>query len=206
MKDSELGPDALFRSSTDLIDFVFIEYEIRRFAGFSHELILFTERKLDRSKSQLSRTYDPELQMIGIPHWESNMSFLAPTLNLVALYMLGEICLKQLSYSFTLGHSHWRVPPGARFSVPRKNSESKIDAYLRYLSDECNFTFRLSEEEDRLLNLWRQLRNDFAHGDWQDIESRISNIQFRDALRLISSIFTKIENGIPSPNASKVQE
>ena len=53
------------------------------------------------------------------------------------------------------------------------------------------------DKETKLLDARRVLRNDFAHGDWPNVKLAVGKLPFVDALSLISSIFTKIENGMP---------
>jgi magnesium-transporting ATPase (P-type) len=60
----------------------------------------------------------------------------------------------------------------------------------------------LDDQEKQLLDICRQLRNDFAHGDWSQVRSALHTIPFSSALNLMSAIFTKIENGMPSKTAS----
>jgi hypothetical protein len=56
----------------------------------------------------------------------------------------------------------------------------------------------LDEQEKKLLERCQALRNDFAHGDWQNVRSSIGSLPFADAIGLVSSIFTKMEHGLPS--------
>jgi len=109
-----------------------------------------------------------------------------------------EKSLKNLCYSFTEGTPSYEIAEGERFKVRTKIDESNIDAQLRYLIEECGFSFQLNNQEINLLDMCRKLRNDFAHGDWQNVRSALDEVSFNGALILMSAIFTKIENGIPN--------
>lgn len=154
---------------------------------------------MEALKSELASTDDDPmwLEDIELPNWEENVGFVTPTLLLVALYILGEKSLKNLCYSFTEGTSFYEIPKGERFKVRPKADESNIDAQLRYLVEECGFTFQLDDHERDLLDTCRKLRNDFAHGDWANVRSALDKVSFKNALNLMSAMFTKIETGMP---------
>lgn len=185
----------LFRSSTGLIDFVIIESEFLRFAEYGTALSRFSKRRLANAMKREKDGDDPYSE--ESLNWKENVEVLTPTLSLVALYMLSEKCLKNLCYSFTEGSANYEVGAGERFKIKTRNGESIFDAQMRYLMEGCNFKFEVDSNEKELLELCRRLRNDFAHGDWLSVKHAIEKVTFGVALRVMSSIFSKIENGMP---------
>jgi len=198
--------DSLFETSTGLIDFVVIKTELRQISQYGFDLIAFSSAKLDALKEVLRsrlKSVEEEIELptweeeVELPNWEDNVEFVTPTLLLVALYIFCEKSLKNLCYSFTDRSSSYEIPKGARFKVRLRKGESNIDAQIRYLINKCRFNFALDDHEKRLLDQCRQLRNDFAHGDWSNVRSALKTVSFQDALGSISSIFAKIEDGMP---------
>ncbi|MHC2672993.1 hypothetical protein ACVI1J_005156 [Bradyrhizobium diazoefficiens] len=115
---------------------------------------------------------------------------------LVALYIVVEKSLKNLCYSFDKKSNHYENPKGERFKIAVRKDESNIDAQLRVLR-ERGFRFELTDEEKALLDEGRKLRNNFAHGDWNEVEGELAALPFRNVLRTISTVFEKIEAGLP---------
>jgi hypothetical protein len=195
--------DILFHPSTGAIDFVVVASELRQFADYGFHLSAFSRAKLESLKSSLASDPEPMwIEDVELPNWEENVKFVTPALLLLAPYILSEKSLKNLCYSFTEGARSYEIPTGERFKVQPKPDESNIDAQMRYLIEKCGFTFQLDDRELDLLDMCRKLRNDFAHGDWSSVRSAIDKVSFVSALNLISAIFSKIENGMPSPNTT----
>ena len=120
-------------------------------------------------------------------------------MSLVSLYMLVEKSLKNLCYSFTENATSWHVKKGVRFKVPKSNKESNIDASLKYLLNTKKFNFIVPQELENILERIRVLRNDFAHGDWANVEQTIKDIDVDECFEAVSELFFSIEDGMDEP-------
>ena len=75
--------------------------------------------------------------------------------------------------------------------------ESSLEASLRYLIEEAGFDLADTTPLSPLLDRCRQIRNDFAHGDWENVQDAIQEINLVSAFGAASDLFTQIENGMP---------
>jgi len=191
---------SLFHTSTGLVDFVIIEEQLRQLADYSDALAKFSEGQLLDLKAEYPdyNRDDCDYEAFEtIWNLKENVEFVTPAMLLMTLYVFFEKSLKTLCYSFKDGHSDYEIPKGTRFKTPGKNYESIIDSQLRYLREHCGFTFELNDDEIDLLDTCRNVRNDFAHGDWHNVRSTIDTLKIGNILHLISAVFDKIERGSP---------
>ena len=190
--------DKLFESSTGLIDFVAIEEEFFQLQDYVTQLQLFTEQRSATIELIKKRNSD-NISSLPVDHdirWRENAEFLAPAMAVVSLYLFTEKCLKNLCYSFTEGSANWYVEEGVKFKVPKKHTESIIEASLRYLNEQVDFNFSISPDVLELLEQNRILRNDFAHGDWENVKRVIGILDIDVMFRKIALLFEQIENGM----------
>ena len=187
----------LFATSTGLIDFVIIEEELQQFATYAEAINTFSLQKLNELKEEFA---DYEVDWEGgekVLRWKRNARFVTPATLLVTSYVLFEKSLKNLCYSFTKGKQDYQIPIGDRFKVKPRENESAINAQLRYLRQHCEFEFVLSDDESRMIDASRRVRNAYAHGDWEMVKALLQGIDLMEVLRVISNIFRKIEDGMP---------
>jgi len=192
--------DGLFDTSTGLIDFVIIGEELQQFATYADAINTFSLQKLNELREEHP---DYEVDLEGgesVLRWERNVGFVTPATLLMTSYVLFEKSLKNLCYSFTMGKQGYQNPIGEKFKVKQRQNESTIDAQLRYLSEECEFKFVLSDDESRMIFASGSIRNAYAHGDWEMVKALLREIDLTEVLRVISNIFRKIEDGLPTPN------
>tara|TARA_B100000029_G_C17172716_1_gene813913 strand:- start:37 stop:726 length:690 start_codon:yes stop_codon:yes gene_type:complete len=220
--------DYLFHSE-GLIDFVVIETELQQLNDYAvlvtesvHKQLndkkkLLKEYKAGEKKAIVSENDNLETEdrwMVGqdftddhktildeeILDWKTNVGFITPSMILVLLYFLTEKSLKNLCYSFSEGEGEYVVPAGKRFKIKNNKNESLIEANIRYLKEKCNFNFQIDEKIISLLYQCNKIRNNFAHGDWINVEEDIVKIDLASAFKAISSLFRSIEQGAPSKN------
>jgi hypothetical protein len=55
----------------------------------------------------------------------------------------------------------------------------------------------LSDDESRMIDAGRRVRNAYAHGDLEMVKALLQGIDLMEVLRVISNIFRKIEDGMP---------
>ena len=185
----------LFESSSGFLPFVVIESDLLQLADYSRETLENTKKKYDSLKSNdKSDWQDPEIDYLHF--WEDNLSFLAPSMVLVLIYLFTEKSLKDLCYYFTPGVKHVVVPAGEKFKVPKKHNESIVDASLRYLCELDEFSFELDDSYSIVFEKVRLLRNNFAHGDWENVRIILSEISVKKGIEIISNLFRTIEQGM----------
>lgn len=190
-----------FQSSSGLIDFVAIEEELDQLEDYSTQLLNFSKQRLEFlnlkfSKKKHEYAEDSDLDTDEIIKWSDSTNFIGPSIFLLSLYFLTEKSLKNLCYSFTEGTKHWQVPEGERFKVPQKKNESIVEASIRYLKETNKFNFELNAKTLNLFEKIRILRNNFAHGDWENVHKNLSSIEINDAFKIVADIFIQIENGM----------
>ncbi|GLQ99065.1 hypothetical protein [Dyella mobilis] len=106
----------------------------------------------------------------AIPGWEDNVATFAKAAPLILLASLTEWGLKHLAYSL-FGH------------VPKKTdrSMSDIQFHLNYL---VHSGLKLNEPESLLtpIGTFREVRNNFAHGNWGTLTGQLQSVCLRDAI------------------------
>jgi hypothetical protein len=122
--------------------------------------------------------------------------FLAPAMSLVALYIFVEKGLKDLCWWYeelksleTSLPASLEIPAGAKYKVKKRRGESQIDGNLRYLVDELGINFKLRTEIAELLELSRQVRNNFAHGDWANVRRDLNKVDAPKSFELTALLF-----------------
>lgn len=190
-----------FVSQTGLIDFVVIEEEFDQLHEYLSEVLIFTEQKLkDINITSLRPETLPAEQLdwewIEKDRWEDNFTFFCPSMTLVSLYLFVEKSLKNLCYSFSEVSNDWKIRKNVRFKVPKKNTESIIEASLSYLLKTKKFKFKVSPEMISILDKTRTLRNNFAHGDWENVREMIDEVEVNYCFRIVGNLFEQIEAGL----------
>ena len=190
-----------FQSRTGLIDFVAIEEELDQLEDYSTQLLNFSKQRLKflnlkYSKKNYDYAEEQDIDTDEILKWTESTNFIGPSIFLLSLYFFTEKSLKNLCYSFTDGTKHWQVPMGERFKVSQKKNESIVEASIRYLKETGKFNFDLNPETLSLFEEIRVLRNNFAHGDWENVHKNLSLIKIDDAFKIVAEIFIQIEEGM----------
>lgn len=210
INDSQLGliqtieDFQLFHSESGLIDFVSIEEDLLQLADYSRETLEYTKKKYNSIKFDDKEKYlesdlsaeDYDVHFEYVYNWEDNMVFLSPSLVMVSLYLFTEKSLKDLCYSFTPGTKDWRVPVDERFKVPKKHNESIVDASLKYLCSSEKFSFEIDQSYYDIFEKIRLLRNNFAHGDWENVRKILAEISVEQGFKIVSQLFYIIEKGM----------
>ena len=116
--------------------------------------------------------------------WQDTIAFIAPATCLVLLHVFVEKSLLALAR-----HLREEGDP-----LPRQSrGRSKIDSYLDFLRDTRGLEFTEPEEAKLLRRATARIRNDFSHGDWDDIRKSITQINLVEAFRTVSALFQSIE-------------
>lgn len=126
-------------------------------------------------------------------------NFLAPAMSMVALYIFIEKALKDLCWWYgemkrnngVLPRS-MEIPAGERFKVKKSRNESQIDANLEFLTAELEIDFRLEEDIATAIELSRNIRNNFAHGDWQNVRANLNKLSVQRSLEITALLFSNL--------------
>jgi hypothetical protein len=185
--------EGLFETSSGLIDFVVITEELQQIATYADSVLTFTSQKLNELKEEFPVYEDDWEGGEQVLKWESNVRFVTPATLLMTFYVFFEKSLKNLCYSFTRGTRDYEIPLGERFKIKPKN-ESNVEAQIRYLREDCGFEFTLSDDESRMIRRSAEIRNDYAHGDWNKVKIALREVDLTDVLRVVSNIFRELSS------------
>lgn len=145
------------------------------------------EKRVVVDEGPLAGDYTGETIMVldeEIPIWEDTYSFIARATCLLLLSAFTEKSLKTLCDGL--------APVGE--SGPRRNpGESKVAMYLRFLQEKCSIDFDEPKESIDLRGECRQLRNAFAHGDWDEVRAKVGRIHLRNAFGAVADLLYRIE-------------
>ena len=64
------------------------------------------------------------------------------------------------------------------------------------MKDECHFAFVVESKMYDLLGKCRQIRTNFARGDWSSVRKLLHEIKLVDAFSAVSVLFSSIELGV----------
>lgn len=198
--------DYLFLTATGRIEFVIFEQEMAQLNDFCVVCLSGTAQKLPELRQELGdlnegklriRNVDGEdvtqdvttdmvmmLEQFEIPLWEDTQDFMVRAMCLILLSAFTEKGLKSLCVAF--------APEGVR--QPEKFPQGKVATYLQFLSNECAINFDEPPEAASLRRRCQEIRNDFAHGDWDDVRDQVSGVSLRESFAAIASLMYEIES------------
>lgn len=79
-------------------------------------------------------------------------------------------------------------------SVPRpKGGQSKVAACVEYLKGHCRLNFDEPQESIEARDRCREVRNAFAHGEWDKCRDAVGSIDLSNAFAAVASLFYAIE-------------
>ncbi len=205
-------PSYLFQTETGTVEFVVIAEEMEQLHNFWVLCLESSRSKLNQTvqdHAALSKITAVEdefvdfadrgivsdyLREVEIPKWSSINAWLIHAMCLLLLSSLVERSLKWLCMSFS--------PHGAKFKS-HKGSMSKTAAYIDFLQHDCGLLFEEPADLASIREDCRILRNGFAHGDWDAVQTKINAQFLQDAFEAHSMLFREIESArelIPSSN------
>jgi hypothetical protein len=124
------------------------------------------------------------LEEFDIPLWQDTERFMVRAMCLILLSAFVEKCLKDLAVYF--------APPEApRFK--RKGREGEIVALLSYLHQTCALDFEEPALSQAVREECRNIRNDFAHGRWDEVKASIADRSLSSAFGAVTALFDAID-------------
>ena len=201
--------EKFFYSESQLVDFVIIEEGLEQLFQYASEIIEFTKDRRDSLLKEKNVLKDISRDEEGFCegsfdtyfcneelNWDENLNFIGPSILLLSLYVFVEKSLKNLCYSFTDGSRSTTIPKGTRFKVKTISGKSIIESSMLYLIDTKKFQFDIPLHLNEELEKIRILRNDFAHGDWENVRENIKTFQISNTFKNAGELFKNIERGM----------
>jgi hypothetical protein len=190
----EEGPVAdggyVYQTSTGEQLWQLISAELKDVNDYSFSLLTGSWRQLERIRSvrdaalRNPRASAEYLHAIEDEDWQwtrvqASTSIAVPLLLLTSFL---EWSLKQIALELVGALPKVRPP------------ESKIDALLAHIQSRALPGLRVDMSLHALLHDMRQLRNSFAHGDWEAVDGAIREWCVGDAIRAVSALLSSMES------------
>jgi hypothetical protein len=118
--------------------------------------------------------------------WEDMRSALVPSICVLLLASFEERSLKALSLALGPEGSNHKIGNGGR-------SKRKVDRFLDYLHDECSLEFTKPPEAIEVQDQIHDIRNTFAHGDWDELGAKTSDLSLPDLFYGVSKLLESLE-------------
>jgi hypothetical protein len=109
------------------------------------------------------------LEEFDIPRWQDTERFMVRAMCFILLSAFVEKCLKDLA-------TYLAPPEALRFK--RKGGEGEIAALLSYLHQTCALDFEEPDLSQTIREECRRIRNDFAHGRWDEVKATIADPRY----------------------------
>lgn len=195
----------LFETQTSIHVFWVIDEEMAQLNDYCLLILNAANEKVSDLKSELKdyksgkqKIHHPEigditedvilgLEEVILPTWQDTYGFTTIATCVLLVQSFIEKSLKSIFYSLA----------GESKRHHQMVGESKIDSYLRKLQEEFGVKFNESGESKQLRKEIASLRNNFAHGDWDEVRKATDSIDLRNVFQMATDIFEGIEDGLP---------
>ncbi len=186
-------PTYLFETSSNDIAFCMIETEMRDLNELCYRLDEAAIDQLKRASSvevvdpvtgELDSGWTDFMRNDGVLRWNSIQEIVVAGMILALLFTLTEKWMKMLC---DMTH------PSPSTGFRGKSQGPKIEAYLKFLREECLLDFENSPQFDTALSIARPFRNRFVHGDWEEFDECKGAVDLSFAFAAVSSQFKEIE-------------
>lgn len=211
-EDYVVSPSYLFQTESCLVDFVVIQEELEQLHDYcllctnaaaaklrdlDRELIGYKRGKIvaDEVIGDITPEVIDGLEHFQIPQWQDTQSFLVTAMCLVLVSALLERGLKMLCTSFA---------PSGKIPPKEKKGVSKVETYIGFLQNECKLNFREPDSSIHIREDFRKIRNNFAHGDWDNVRRDVPDCSLRAAFEAFSALFSEIEMAFQLHEAANV--
>jgi hypothetical protein len=121
---------------------------------------------------------------VAIPGWQETEQFIVRAMILLLLSAFTEKCLKDMA--------QFLAQPGAP-PFRRKGGGSDIAGLLKYLRESCGLKFDEPEASRAIRERCRRIRNDFAHGRWDEVKAGVAGESLRNAFGAVTVLFNAID-------------
>ena len=209
--DSE---EHLFSTMSCLVQFVVIEEEFKQIFDLCLNLQESTEEKLNNVLNEINEIengknwyksiedgdiHKDEILMglvdFVVPNLQSTLNFYVPANQLILLNIFLEKSLKMLCFEYSHKNDS-KVFGGHKEEIKLLKGKSKIVTYINFIEKSLNLKLSIENKINLIDGNLRKIRNSFAHGDWEDVEEILKNIDLNEYLISISDVFKEIENVI----------
>ena len=122
---------------------------------------------------------------ISLPRWQDTQEFLVQAMCLLLLSAYTEKSLKSLCADLA-------PSDGVKPKIIR--GQSKTLSYIKFLRESCDLKFNEPHKVLEIRESCRLLRNSFAHGDWDDVRTRMAQTNLQGAFLAVTLLLVSIEN------------
>lgn len=164
--------------------------KLRQLNDYCFNQLLSSERRLRALASQRDEVAvqghcgAEELDYLDdqIPIWEDNIEVIGRATSIILLCSFVEWGLKLVT----------RELCGA---IPRKRGRSMSDFefMLHHLQHNGGLHLNVDDDSVGVINMFREIRNAFAHGDWATLNEQLDSVSLRTCLEAVARIFQHIE-------------
>jgi hypothetical protein len=130
-----------------------------------------------------------------VPNLQSTLNFYVPANQLILLNIFLEKSLKMLCFEYSHKNDS-KVFGGHKEEIKLLKGKSKIVTYINFIEKSLNLRLSIENKINLIDSNLRKIRNSFVHGDWEDVEKLLKNIDLNEYLISISDVFKEIENVI----------
>jgi len=187
----------LFRSASTVVEFVVIEEgmaQLNEYCYMCAKAAVHKLSKLERTVDDIAQAAvkDPasvdEIQQLAMEdellQWSHTEQVIVAGMSLILLAAFVEKNLKWLLERY--------APPAG--SKPRSfPGQPKITGYVEFLRQGCQLEFTTPPEAIAAMDLARRLRNEFAHGDWEQFEESLRGVELSRLFDAVTRLFQEIE-------------
>jgi len=191
----------LFQSASSVVEFTAIEEEMAQLNDFCVAFTESVERKIDKltawPRDAANGKFEPREDDLfpitpediafsadwQIASWRDTYEFIAPSNCLLLLSCFTEKSLRWLCDQIGDGRE-----------IKTRGARSKITAYLIFLRENCELDFEEPTESAVVREQCRELRNYFAHGEWDECRRVVGDVSLPEAFGCVSRLFEAIES------------
>jgi hypothetical protein len=142
-----------------------------------------------KEDGHVSDDYADCLEKYDIPRFQEMQRFMLRAMSLLLLSAFSEKSLMSLA--------DWLAPAEApRFMKWRKKNKdhlAEVSVLMKYLRDICVLECEEPKESRLVRQKCQDIRNDFAHGRWDNVQTGIADYSLRSAFAAVTALFHAID-------------
>lgn len=178
-------PLLTFRPLLPLEPFLSISRKLAQLTDYCHNQVIASKNKLDelrRENTELIISCDNPFTLESaseeIDNWAMIVNLYSQSVPVVLLMSFLEWSLKLILKEYT-------------GDVPRKPKNTKlsdVEFYIQQISKNQKHTFNIESTIMEKISVFRDIRNHFAHGEWDKVENLLAKTGLRDGFCIVSKL------------------
>lgn len=166
--------------------------KLRQLNDYCYQLLLSVEERwtdLNQQRASAiacSDTGAEELCWLDdvIPHWDDNVKVVTHATSAVLLSSFLEWGLK-------------RIAKDLNVDIPRKSGRGMSDVkFLLLQLKQSGLNIQLDPKIDKAIDNLRSVRNSYAHGEWDQVEKKLTKISLIECFKVVSELFVHLEKAV----------